>query len=200
MGIAFGAGFIIGPALGGLLGQLGPRAPFLGAACLSLTNWLYGFFVLPESLPPERRAPFRLRSANPFTSLGIYRSHPQLPPFAVILSLLYLAQQVFISSFVLYVGYRYHWGPGLVGLSLAVTGVGSMVVQAGVIRPFVAHFGERTAIYTGLVCGALAFLIYGSAWRPPKRATNGRITAACTTMEPPRAPAAPGPPGSESFS
>ena len=166
MSIAFGAGFIIGPGLGGLLAHFGPRAPFWGAACLSLTNWLYGLFVLPESLPPERRAPFRLRNANPFTSIGIYRSHPQLPKFAVILSLLYLAQQVFISSFVLYVGYRYHWGPDLVGLSLVVTGVGSIVVQAGVIRPFVARFGERAAIYTGLVCGALAFLIYGSAAQP----------------------------------
>ena len=166
MGIAFGVGFIVGPAIGGLLGQLGPRAPFVGAACLSLTNWLYGFFVLPESLPPERRAPFRFRNANPITSLGIYRSHPQLPPFAVILALLYVAQQVFISSFVLYVGYRYHWGPGLVGLSLAATGVGSMIVQAAVIRPFVTLFGERNAIYTGLVCGCLAFLVYGSAEQP----------------------------------
>ncbi len=166
MGIAFGAGFIIGPAIGGLLAQLGPRAPFIGAACLSLTNWLYGFFVLPESLPPERRAPFRFKNANPFTSLSIYASHPQLPPFAVILALLYVAQQVFISSFVLYVGYRYHWGPGLVGLSLAATGVGSMVVQAAVIRPFTARFGGRNAIYTGLVCGMIAFVIYGSASAP----------------------------------
>ena len=166
MGMAFGAGFIIGPGLGGLLAHFGPRAPFWGAACLSLTNWLYGFFVLPESLPPERRAPFRLKSANPFTSIGIYRSHPSLPPFAVILGLLYVAQQVFISSFVLYVGYRYHWGPALVGLSLVVTGIGSIAVQAGVIRPFVARFGGRNAIYTGLVCGALAFTIYGSASQP----------------------------------
>ena len=166
MGMAFGAGFIIGPGLGGLLAHFGPRAPFWGAACLSLTNALYGVFVLPESLPPERRAPFRLRNANPVSSLRIYASHPQLPPFAVILGLLYLAQQVFVSSFVLYVGYRYHWGPSLVGLSLMVTGAGSIVVQALVIKPFVARFGARAAIYTGLTCGGLAFCIYGSAAQP----------------------------------
>ena len=119
--------------------------------------------MLPESLPKDRRAPFKFRSANPIESLRIYGSNPQLPPFAVILGLFYLAQQVFISSFVLYVGYRYHWGPTLVGVSLMVSGASSILVQWIVIKPFVKRFGERTAIYTGFGFGAAAFVVYGTA-------------------------------------
>ncbi len=166
MATAFGVGFVLGPSIGGLLGHFGPRAPFWGAACLSLINWLYGFFVLPESLPKERRAPFRFKSANPVASLKLYGVHPLLPRFALITALLYLAQQVYISSFVLYMGYRYHFGPELIGASLAATGVGSIVVQMFVIAPFVKRFGQRAAIYTGLVCGALAFTLYASASQP----------------------------------
>ena len=166
MGTAFGVGFILGPSLGGLLGHFGPRAPFWGAACLSLVNWLYGYFVLPESLPKDRRAAFKFKSANPISSLKLYGLHPQLPRFALMLALLYLAQQVYISSFVLYMGYRYHFGPELIGVALAATGVGSIVVQWFVIGPFVKRFGERAAIYTGLVCGAVAFTLYASASQP----------------------------------
>jgi DHA1 family tetracycline resistance protein-like MFS transporter len=166
MGTAFGVGFILGPSIGGLLGHFGPRAPFWGAAALSLVNGLYGVFVLPESLPKDRRSPFRLTNANPLASLKLYATHPQLPRFAFILILFYLAQQVFISSFVLYMGYRYHFGPELIGVSLAATGLGSVVVQWAVVKPFVARFGERAAIYTGFAFGTLAFVIYGSATQP----------------------------------
>ncbi len=163
MGTVFSVGFIIGPGLGGLLAHLGPRAPFWGAACFSLLNAVYGFFVLPESLPLDRRAPFQLRNANPISSMKVYGSHPQLPRFALILLLFYLAVQVFISSFVLYVGYRYHWGPTLVGAALMASGGASMIVQWTVIKPFVKRFGERTAIYTGFAFGTAAFIIYGAA-------------------------------------
>ena len=163
MGTVFSVGFIIGPGLGGLLAHLGPRAPFWGAACFSLINAFYGFFVLPESLPLDRREAFKLRNANPITSLSIYRSHPQLPRFAVILMLFYLAVQVFISSFVLYVGYRYHWGPTLVGAALMASGGASTIVQWTLIKPFVKRFGERTAIYTGFAFGAAALFIYATA-------------------------------------
>ncbi|MBE7216920.1 MAG: TCR/Tet family MFS transporter [Caulobacteraceae bacterium] len=163
MGTVFSVGFIIGPGLGGLLAHLGPRAPFWAAACFSLANGLYGLFVLPESLPLDRREPFSLRNANPVASIGIYRTHPQLPRFAVILMLFYLAVQVFISSFVLYVGYRYHWGPTLVGAALMASGAASTVVQWTLIKPFVKRFGERTAIYTGFAFGTAALLIYATA-------------------------------------
>lgn len=163
MGTVFSVGFIIGPGLGGLLAHLGPRAPFWGAACFSLINGVYGLFVLPESLPLDRRAPFHFKNANPISSMKIYGLHPQLPRFAVILMLFYLAVQVFISSFVLYVGYRYHWGPTLVGAALMASGAASMVVQWTLIKPFVARFGERTAIYTGFAFGTAAFVIYATA-------------------------------------
>ena len=164
MGAAFGIGFVLGPTLGGVLGHwLGPRAPFWGAALLAGVNGLYGLFVLPESLPRSRRTPFTLRNANPLASLKLYVSHPQLPWFAAILALFYLAQQVMISSFVLYMDYRYHFGPLWVGAALAATGVGSIVVQALVVKPFVRRFGERAAIYTGFAFGAAAFFIYGTA-------------------------------------
>ncbi len=166
MGAAFGVGFILGPLLGGVLGQFNPRWPFWAAAGLALVNGLYGLFVLPESLPKDRRSPFRIKNANPLGSLSLYRSHPQLPQFATVLFLFYLSHQALQSTFVLYVGQRYHWGPDMVGMSLAATGLGSIVVQAGVVRPFVKRFGERGALYTGLACGAMGFAVYATAAQP----------------------------------
>ena len=164
MGTAFGVGFILGPALGGLLGKYDPHWPFWAAAALALANGLYGLFVLPESLPPERRAPFRIRNANPVGSFRLYREHEGLVMLAGVLALFYLAHQVLQSTFVLYTGHRYGWGPDLVGVSLALTGIGSILVQSFVIRPFVARFKERGALYTGLTCGAVAFAWYATAW------------------------------------
>lgn len=163
MGAAFGIGFIAGPVLGGVLGQFNPRWPFWAAAGLALVNGLYGLFVLPESLARDRRAPFTLRNANPLGSLRMYLTHPQLPQLAGVLFLFYLAHQVLQSTFVLYAGHRYHWGPGLVGLSLAATGLGSIVVQGAVVKPFVKRFGERGALYTGLAAGAAGMAWYATA-------------------------------------
>ena len=165
MSSAFGIGFIAGPTLGGLLGEtFGPRAPFWAAAALALVNGLYGVFVLPESLPKERRAPFRPRNANPLGSLAFYRSHPELVRLAGVIFLFYLAHQVLQSSFVLYTGHRFGWGPRLVGISLAVTGAGSILVSTFVIKAAVARFQERGALYIGLVCGVLGFAWYATAW------------------------------------
>jgi DHA1 family tetracycline resistance protein-like MFS transporter len=163
MGAAFGVGFILGPTIAAVLAPLGPRAPFFAAAGLALINGLYGFFILPESLPKDQRAPFEVKNANPFGSLRLYASRPQLMGLAWVLFLFYLAQQVLQSTFVLYTSYRYGWGVSTIGISLALTGAASIVTQMFVVKPFVARFGERGALMTGLCCGALGFLVYGSA-------------------------------------
>ncbi len=163
LGAAFGVGFVLGPALGGVLGGIDPRLPFWVAAGMSLLNAMYGFFVLPESHPPERRASFRWARANPVGSLRLLRSHPALLGLATVNFLYYLAHEVLPSTFVLYAGYRYHWDERAVGLTLAVVGVCTGVVQAGLIKPIVARFGERRALIAGLLFGTAAFAIYGLA-------------------------------------
>lgn len=163
MGTAFGVGFILGPLLGGLLGQYDPRWPFWAAAALALANGLYGLFVLPESLPEDRRAPFVLRNANPLGSMRLYGAHRDLTMLAGVLFLFYLAHQVLQSSMVLYTTHRYGWTAVTVGLSLGITGLGSILVQSFVIKPFVKRWKERGALYCGLFCGALGMAWYGTA-------------------------------------
>jgi DHA1 family tetracycline resistance protein-like MFS transporter len=163
IGVAFGAGFVLGPALGGLLGDISPRLPFWVAAGLSFANWLYGLFILPESLAADRRAPFRWKSANPIGMLPLLRSSPSLAGLQIANFFSQLAHVVLPSTFVLYAGYRYGWDVWMVGLTLAIVGVCSMVVQGGAIGPIVSYLGERRALLLGLLCGALGFLIYGVA-------------------------------------
>jgi DHA1 family tetracycline resistance protein-like MFS transporter len=163
LGAAFGLGFIIGPAAGGMLGTFDPRLPFWVAAVLSLLNGCYGLFVLPESLPPERRSPFRWRSANPIGSLVLLRSHPELFGLAGVNFLGYLAHVVLPTIFVLYAGYRYGWDEWTVGLVLAIVGVCAVVIQAGLTGPVARALGDRTTLLIGLVCGAIGFVIFGLA-------------------------------------
>jgi DHA1 family tetracycline resistance protein-like MFS transporter len=163
IGVAFGAGFILGPAIGGLLGGMDPRLPFWVAAGLSFANALYGLLILPESLPPERRAPFRWKSANPIGALNLLRSNPVLAGLSVVNFLAQLAHVVLPSVFVLYASYRYGWDTTKVGLTLAIVGICSMAVQGAAIGPMVRRFGERRALLLGLGCGAAGFLIYGAA-------------------------------------
>ncbi len=163
IGVAFGAGFILGPALGGLAGELSPRLPFWLAAALSFANGLYGLFVLPESLPRERRAPFRWKSANPIGMLPLLRSSRALAGLQVANFFAQLAHVVLPSVFVLYASYRYGWDVRTVGLTLAIVGVCSMVVQGVAIAPIVKRLGERRALLLGLVFGAAGFVIYGVA-------------------------------------
>ena len=163
MGAAFGIGFVIGPALGSLLSVWNPRAPFAAAALLSLLNFCYGYFVLPESLPPEKRSSFHWKRANPVGALLLLRRHPQVFGLAVVVFLFQLAHYVFNSVFVLYVDYRYHWGEQQVGYILACVGILSAFVQAWLTKRAVAGFGERRTLLFGIVCGALGFAIYGFA-------------------------------------
>ena len=163
IGMVFGLGFVFGPALGGWLGSFDPRWPFWGAAALSLLNAGYGFFVLPESLPPQSRMAFGWRRANPVGSLVLLRSHHELFGLAAVAFLGYLAHAVLPSTSVLYMGYRYGWGTAAVGLMMAGVGVAAMIVQGGLIRPITAGFGERATLLAGSLSGAAGFFIYGVA-------------------------------------
>lgn len=163
LSIAFGVGFIGGPALGGLLGQIDPRLPFWGAGALCLANGLYGLFVVPESLKPENRAPFSFKIANPVGSYQLYRAKPILMSLAGVVFLYYLAHQVLQATFVLYATYRYGWSAGMMGLSFAFVGAGMIVVQGALVKPVVTRFGERGALYGGLIFGFLGFGLFGAA-------------------------------------
>ena len=163
MGAAFGVGFVLGPALGGALGGIDPRLPFWVAGALALVNFAYGWFVLPESLPPGKRAPFRWARANPVGSLKLLRSHPELFGLASVLFLMNLAHMVLPSVAVLYMGYRYGWGPAQTGLVLAAVGICAMIVQGGLVRRVVPKIGERRALAIGLTAGAVGFAWYGLA-------------------------------------
>jgi DHA1 family tetracycline resistance protein-like MFS transporter len=163
VGVAFGAGFILGPAIGGLLGGIDPRLPFWAAAALSFANTLYGLLILPESLPHDRRSPFRWKSANPLGALHLLRSDRVLAGLSVVNFFAQLAHVVLPSTFVLYATYRYGWDATTVGLTLAMVGICAMAVQGAAIGPIVRRFGERRALLFGLGCGAAGFLIFGAA-------------------------------------
>ncbi|MGA7073204.1 TCR/Tet family MFS transporter [Bradyrhizobium sp.] len=163
VGAAFGAGFIIGPAIGGLLGDADPRLPFWVAAGLSFANTIYGLLILPESLPRDRRAPFRWKSANPIGALNLLRSKRILAGLSLVNFFTQLAHAVLPSTFVLYATYRYGWDSKTVGVTLAMVGICAMLVQGAGIGPIIRFFGERLALVLGLVCGAAGFLIFAVA-------------------------------------
>jgi DHA1 family tetracycline resistance protein-like MFS transporter len=166
LGAAFGLGFILGPGLGGILGSVDPRLPFWVAAGLSLLNALYGWLVLPESLPREKRSAFSWRRANPFGTLQLLRGHAGLGPLAAVLFLSNLSHVVLSSTFVLYAAYRYGWSEYEMGLTLAFVGICSALVQGGLVRPVVRRFGERRALLAGLCSGVVAFVVFGLAETP----------------------------------
>jgi DHA1 family tetracycline resistance protein-like MFS transporter len=191
LGAAFGLGFILGPALGGILGAIDPRMPFWVAAALSLANALYGLLILPESLAVEKRMAFQWRRANPLGALKLLRSHPELSGLAVAKFLADLSHVVLPSVFVLYAGYRYGWDEQSIGLTLAAVGVCALIVQAGLVGPVVKLFGERRAMLFGLLGGIAGFVVFGlaatgvqffigipllSLWGIASPATNGLMT------------------------
>jgi MFS transporter, DHA1 family, tetracycline resistance protein len=163
LGAAFGLGFVVGPAIGGLLGGMGLRYPFFAAAALSLANALYGFFILPESLPKERRAPFSLAKANPLGALRLLRSNAALYGLATAMFLYYNAHEALPSMFVIYTDYRYHWNAQFTGLALAAVGIGSTLVSALLISWAIKNLGEVRTLFTGLVCGVAGFAVFAAA-------------------------------------
>lgn len=164
LGAAFGLGFILGPAIGGVLGAHDVHYPFYAAAALSLANFFYGLVVLPESLKRENRSPFRWSKANPLGALRLMLNNRQLWGLGLVTFLSQLAHTSLPAIYVLYASYRYGWGPDQVGLLLAGVGIGSMIVQGGLVRPIIKAVGERNAILLGLSCAALGLGWYGTAW------------------------------------
>lgn len=163
LGAALGLGFILGPAIGGLLGEYGARLPFIFAAVFSLLNAAYGLFVLPESLARENRAGFSWKRANPIGALVLLKRHPELTGLAAVAFLSNLAQVSLPTTVVLYVIHRFGWGTGQVGLTLAVVGIAVAVVQVLVLGRFVKRFGKPAAVTTGLVFGAAGLAAAGLA-------------------------------------
>jgi DHA1 family tetracycline resistance protein-like MFS transporter len=161
LGAAFGMGFVLGPAVGGILGSVNPRLPFWVAGGLSLLNGMYGLFVLPESLPQQHRSSFSWKRANPVGSLRLLRNNKVMLGLAAVLVLGYLAQQSLQNVYVLYADYRFGWSDRAVGLSLAAVGVFSGLYGAGLVKPIVKRIGERSALSFGLIGGSLGYVMIG---------------------------------------
>jgi DHA1 family tetracycline resistance protein-like MFS transporter len=158
---AFGVGFVLGPAMGGVLGSVNPRLPFVVAAGLSLLNGMYGLFVLPESLSQEHRSPFSWKRANPVGSMVMLARSRALLALSALLLLGYLAQNSLMNVYVLYTDYRYHWTDRTVGISLGVVGLCTILYGAFLVKPAVAKLGERRSITLGLLLGSLGYLGLG---------------------------------------
>lgn len=163
LGAAFGIGFIIGPALGGFLGGIDLRLPFWVAAASSAANWLFGFFVLPESLKPENRRPFSWARANPVGSLVALKRFPAVLGLAESFFILNVAQMMLFSTWALYTSYRFGWSPQWVGYSLMASGLLSGLVQAVLVRRIVPALGDTKAVLVGLCLSCAAQIAYGSA-------------------------------------
>ncbi len=163
IGAAFGLGFIIGPAIGGLLGQYGPRAPFLVAAGLALVNWLYGLLILPESLDAAHRRKFDWKRANPVGTLAHLRKYPVISGLLVSLLLLYIAAQSVQGAWPYYTMEKFKWDERMVGISLSVVGFITAIVQAVLIRILIPKLGQTRAVYVGLSLYALGFLLFAFA-------------------------------------
>ena len=163
VGAAFGLGFIIGPAIGGLLTGWGIRAPFYAAAILSLLNWLYGYFVLPESLSKENRRRFEWKRANPMGSLLHLKKYPAVAGLILALTLVYLGSHAVQSNWSYFTAYRFQWTPKTIGISLAVVGVLVATVQAGLIRLITPIIGNERSIYFGLLLYAVGMFLFAIA-------------------------------------
>ncbi|TKK67730.1 TCR/Tet family MFS transporter [Ilyomonas limi] len=163
IGAAFGMGFIIGPVVGGLLGQYGARVPFYAAAVLCLLNWLYGYFILPESLDQKHRRPFDWKRANPIGSFKLFERYSSLGPLVIALTLVYIAAHAVQSNWNYYTMYKFGWSEKLVGISLGVIGVLVALVQGWLIRYINPKLGNEKSVYVGLGLYAFGMLLFGFA-------------------------------------
>ena len=163
IGAAFGLGFIIGPALGGFLGSYGTRIPFYGAAAITFLNWLYGFFVLPESLPKEKRRKFEWKRANPIGSLLALKKYPVTYGLIASLVCIYIASHAVQSNWSFFTMGTFGWSEKAVGLSLAFVGLLVGIVQGGLIRITIPRFGQKRSLYYGLALYTLGLILFGLA-------------------------------------
>ena len=167
MGAAFGLGFIIGPAIGGLLGTFGPRVPFYVAAVVSGLNLLFGLFILPETLTQANRRPFDWKRANPFGAFRIFASYKGVLPMCLVLAMFFFFTSVYPALWPFWSKARFDWSEAMVGLTLAMFGLVMAGFQGGLSGPFVRWFGERRTVAIGLLCAAVAAFGYGVVWSLP---------------------------------
>ncbi len=163
IGAAFGLGFIIGPVIGGLLGQYGARVPFIAAAILCFLNWLWGFFILPESLPKEKRRKFEWKRAYPLLSLLNLRKYKGISQLVGSLILVYIAVHAVQSNWAFYVTEKFNWSEKMIGLSLGAVGLLVGLVQGGLIRIVHPWLGNERSVYVGLLLYSIGMLLFGLA-------------------------------------
>jgi DHA1 family tetracycline resistance protein-like MFS transporter len=161
MGAAFGVGFVIGPAIGGLLGELGPRVPFWVAAGISLVNFVYGWLVLPESLPPEKRRKFELWRANPFGAFRVFATYRGVLPMVMVMGLFFFSTSVYPAIWAFWGIAKFGWSEAMVGATLAVFGLIAGGFQGFLTGPAAKRFGEWNVAFFGLICATLVLLGYG---------------------------------------
>ena len=195
LGAAFGLGFILGPAIGGLLGEFGLRVPFYAAAAISMLNFVFGYFVLPESLPPEKRRAFEWRRANPFAVFGVFATCKGVLPLVAVLALFFFATSVYQAIWTFWGIAKFEWSPAMVGLSLAAFGIVTAVFQGALSGVGVKVFGEARLALIGLGLGAVVLVAYGLVSAPwmvfalmvvhgPEGFVHPMITAILTRLAP----------------
>ena len=163
IGMAFGLGFIVGPVIGGVLGKIGPRIPFIVAACVSLANALYGYFILPESLAPENRRKFDWKRANPIGSLRQLNKYPVVLGMVASILCIYMAAHAVQSTWTYFTMLKFNWDEAMVGYSLAFVGLMVAVVQGGLIRIITPKIGQKRSVYIGLLLYAIGMIFFGLA-------------------------------------
>ncbi|SEJ15111.1 MFS transporter, DHA1 family, tetracycline resistance protein [Dyadobacter koreensis] len=163
IGAAFGLGFIIGPVLGGLLGQYGSRVPFLAAAGLSMLNFLYGLFILPESLKQENRRKFSWKRASPIGALKHLQKYPVISGLIISLALLYVAMHAVQSNWSYYTMEKFQWNERIIGYSLGAMGLLGAIVQGGLIRLIIPKIGQKRGVYVGLFLYSVGFVLFAFA-------------------------------------
>ena len=160
MGAAFGLGFVLGPAIGGLLGEYGPRVPFYAAALISGINLVYGWFVLPETLDAAHRRPFELARANPFGAFKVFQSYHGVVPMCIVLFAFFFFASAYQAIWAYWGMAKFGWSPAMVGLTLAIFGIITAAVQGGLTGPLVKRFGEYRMAMFGLIFSGIGALGY----------------------------------------
>jgi MFS transporter, DHA1 family, tetracycline resistance protein len=163
MGAAFGLGFVIGPAIGGLIGEYGARLPFIVAACVSALNLSYGYFVLPETLPLEKRRPFEWKRSNPLGTFKVFQAYPGVLPLCIVMFTYFFATSVYPAIWTFWGPAKFGWTESVVGLTLAVFGIITAVFQGALSGPSVKYFGEHNTALIGMISAFIVFFGYGLA-------------------------------------
>lgn len=175
IGAAFGAGFVLGPALGGFMAEFGTRAPFYLAGALALGNAIFGWLVLPETVTDENRRPFRFKGVNPFSAFAALSHLPAIRPLSLVYFLYQLAVVVYPAIWAYFSVERFGWSPGMIGISLMLYGIGAAVVQGALVGPIINRLGETRTVVLGLAVEVATFLLLGFI-------TSGTVTLILTPL------------------